>query len=463
MNTNNRQNSGMEENEFWNDDLMWDNIEKGLDKKEDNRFGFWLFLGFIILCFTSTIIYTKSKPSDRNLLSHTDTSTSERKNKLSLSENEMANIDNITESIVKNDTRLDNEIISNKSKKRSITKQSMSQYKPIINDQEQNDLIIINDQYKDNKDTLSKAINTILQENISKFSRIKNNKKNNILIKPLPQLANINLNNSFLDTTPIISLDLYENIEPLDLKENHKTNAPQGSCLLLYTSLGKLNMNNSIDQDNAWMNEKNLSEDPMYAIDLGIEFHTPIYKELYVSIGAEYSRRVYNVEISDTIIETTTMMNDSAIIVNGIEPLYLSGEITSKKNIITDYNVYNKYNLISIPVSIGLKKQFQHNILSLSVGTAVNLYARTDGYSLSPALRVVPYSELKPDIDHTLIDRMTISAGYSRQVSHKWSINCGMRWNKSIKTIYSISSPNAESLKRRHEIISISLGTGFHF
>ncbi len=470
MNTNNKSDQNINHDEFWDDELMWENIEKELDKKDKDKLGLWLFFGigcflvvsFSLLYFTNdgidqvseNVISTESvnfQKTERNdevterdaiergnaelkLDEPTNIQSRQNENEINaraVGTSNIRNRQNETTRLTMRDKSVQEERKQNQTLNSLLSKKNS----------ESTDEVYSNRGVNQDNDSDQRSIYAMMAELKSIAS---NSRKNNVI--------------STYNSERVFGID----VQPVDPYVNLKDSYP--TSLLFYTSLGDLSMDNEYDSTVDWMSAKELSEESLYYFDLGIQYNKPVYKSLFVSLGAEYSNNTYRVITTDTaIIDQQLVQSDTAVIVDGVTPLYLSGQRTRTLTEITDYEVYNKLERISLPISIGVKKDFGKNGLMLSIGTRLDIYNGTRGYTILPDGRVGAYSALSDRITKSRINSMNISALYTITLSDHWGLACGIYWNRAIGRDYKITDSESNHFERNTQNVALRLGLTYSF
>ena len=189
------------------------------------------------------------------------------------------------------------------------------------------------------------------------------------------------------------------------------------------------------------------------------QFFTPIFRNISLGIGIDYELIQSRFEGTEIVITEENMALDSAIIIAGAEPIYLPGERILTTTTTTDFNVTNRAHLWSLPIS--LQYDFllsQQSTIQFGITSAFRFSTKLNGYFRDPD-NLISKVENSPDIiSYSGLSRMDISLRYARKFNGGLEFSCGLNYSNATNPLYSVANRSGILYDKEYEAIRFLLG-----
>ena len=440
---------------------IWNSVSDRIDESKKRRRFLWIFgiVGIITLIF-SIIGFSYLYKSNTTELSHPtlskqqelesgkmnkDNHTNQPKS-LHTTDNQTNTIASVQSEKTKQSINKANETAhintTSDKKMRNISSKigSESPYKKeAIDPQKENEL-------RSRLDQIGDAINFDLsrksnQGNIEKQDKLK-----------LIALSPIRVNDTDLLTLPQKTLNLQNNIKAL-LPEQSITNIKTPKIFIgLHTSIGLSNKDINNDNSNSYTHLRKETEMALEHIETEVHLGYQISEKWSIISGINHLRQVeqfkwegdYSTSSDGAYLYAIYLPNETDSI-----PTYMTG--THLKSVHRKMNIYNKSNILSIPLKISYTMGLGKNKLSITPGILYTAVIKTKGYMLSPDVTPINLSDIKNELDISY----SLNVQFVKRIKGNTQLTIGSNY-RYIPTWTQINDLNTSTL--RYHMINLHLG-----
>jgi len=460
MSSNKYKHNNFDEGELWDDDVMWQDIEKELDKDDRKKPFIWFkFFGIFSLAVLTTLsyLYFNDQPIQKINSEQVLPQLNEPKKKTPATkeQNEIHTENAITEyqSNSSNEKELlskTNNEIANHKEAFQIKGQSSNSAQQLISKP-------VNEENRFNEASATKDLKnhqSIRRTKIAKTTKNSILKNKNLNLTAINTLPSLNLNK--LEQTTYEDIELNQSID-VDLKKQYP------GFVLSTISLHQFKFQNNLDNTVKWMNRKDSEETPLYGISAKAIYAKPLSRSFFVGSGIGISRHVHRLNAIDSIYSTSTILMDSTYVINTAQPTYFSGERTVTHVNFKNYTTFNKLNQVSIPFLVGYRRYFNDQCIMITAGTSINLLTEIQGYSISETGHIESYSELSSGLKKGLISNINLSAHYSTPINDKIDAIVGGQLMIPINSVYTLQNSNGAGFGKSIQSYAVDLGIAYKF
>jgi len=208
--------------------------------------------------------------------------------------------------------------------------------------------------------------------------------------------------------------------------------------------------------DSDWSSRNRDNINSLYQLDIEISGARHMFKNLYFEAGLNISKQVYEFNAQQSQITTRIVQVDTAVVFTdpSIEPL--SGQLTETTTRTTDYQVFNQFYQVSIPIRLAVLIENRNDQFYLSTGMAFNVFTDLNGYIALPDSGVIRFDDLDKRRNINL-NRLELAIRYGKKINSSLSLTFGARYQWNVSDIYSLSQSNLNYSMQAHSI-SLQLG-----
>lgn len=451
MGSNNRHDTDLPPNEHWDDEMMWNDIEQELDK-DKKRYGFiWFVLGISLVGAMIAVMPFTRSPSmseggevnieNEEVNSNKDRSTTYESDGINEIEddNSIPNVNNALKEIAQKES------VQNKNaiKEKEIFSSRVSSFK---NQQETN-----NSETEKIKATAVVSSSLRSSENAESMSGQSVGK--DLIEKPTPELVSdgggeilarsITKKIKYPQLTQLTLIEekifLLSPSEERKIIEIDKLATPEKrnsrSFYSFSAGYGKLNSVTSISGPISELTR--FAQDPFYSLDMEVSYARYVSNKLFIESGINVSRQLHRFRAEDVQIKVEEILVDTAVIIEGVNPIIYSGYVDSTTIIEKKYKAFNRFYQVSLPVRIGYEFSRKKNTVHLSTGTAINLVSSLKGYAFGQDEFIVPIADI-PELQKRKLSlkHWDIGISYSRDLSQIFSVFTGLRYVRAFNNDY---------------------------
>ncbi len=453
MSSNNQDNK-LKPNEYWDDELMWDDIEQELDKDDKKKGFIWFFFGSFILLISVLVISglgVKTENIKSVSVVQDQVKKSEEKNEINNSQDSMSSILNQKETThelqhnINDKKRIErSELVIEKSNSESnrnnrVSNSEASQKPRQLGD---TDPAISID---DTESTDRQELKSILKAEQESAVR-------NLQLDELEALG-MRFNKWLaMEHDTIVISETWNNVI--------FDNSDHSGFMVVSGGYGIIN---SIERSSSnWSQAMANAESPFYSLDVEVSFGRSLGNNFYFESGLNYSRQIHKFNTSEAQIEIDEVFSDTAIIVNSVVPKVFSGYLTETKTTTTNYQAFNRYHQISIPMRVAYLLDGGINKLYLNAGVAFNMLTIVKGHAFTPDGSIARFSKIGQRAQrHINLNRVELSMNYVRSLSSRLSLMLGGRYGMAMADTYQIGD-DATGFSTKSNVFSLRASLMLH-
>jgi hypothetical protein len=218
------------------------------------------------------------------------------------------------------------------------------------------------------------------------------------------------------------------------------------------------------DEASFWQRRKKDHEQNLQVQNLSLLLGTKFESGFFIQFGLNRQELISNFSDQDSLVQKEVFFSDSAYVQFADETQYFAGEQIKTTTIYRNLDVYNKLISWSMPLNFGYRLKLSRTQFNMSVGLWFKMHAHIHGYTVSSDNTLESYSEIDDRIVQAIgLSQINLNTSYLIPLNKKWELLIACDALLPIQADYIHSSDEGSSFFLRSIPIYGSIGLKYNF
>jgi hypothetical protein len=262
--------------------------------------------------------------------------------------------------------------------------------------------------------------------------------------------------------TLIFFTDNIEKLNPaiLHLDYERKKHRSSRWDIALSSGFGTGNKSNRYDESVSWQAMKNKNEKYLFSSSSSLFLKSYLSSNIYILSGIDYQRHVSNLKGVNSTIEQETIISDSARIqkIDGVNYFH-KGKLQKTITINENFNVYNTLSSVYFPLKLGYQITKGKSLFAIDMGTQILLFSNSAGYSYDLDGKIKSLQSIESKVSYPTLRITDIIGGisYHRRFARHWNTSISIHAQAPIRY-----STNQNLFETRYSLYFARLGLSYN-